>query len=409
MSDVLTDCKQAWRVDPSGRIVLGGRDIEDVVTLAGGTPSYVYDRDIIRGSVGELREALGSAELFYSVKANPFQPLLDFLAPLVDGFDVASGQELVKAVCAGVGGEGIQMSGPAKGLGECEQAVAAGALINIESARQAECVATAAARLGREPTVVLRVNPTSLPVTGALRMTGVPSQFGIDVEQIPAVVDLCRRLQIEPVGFHFYWGTQSLDGEKIAAVQRECWAVARGLAAAVGLEVAYLNLGGGFGIPYYANDSPLDLDPIQESVGEIHADLVGESPDARLVVELGRYLVGPAGLYVSRVVDLKTSDGAKIAVTDGGMHQHLAASGNLGQAVVRSMPCYTPTSMNAEAADPIRLVGRLCTPLDVLCPEARLPAVEPGDLVALFQSGAYGATASPRDFLGHAPVNEVLV
>ncbi|MFT3864050.1 MAG: alanine racemase [Solirubrobacterales bacterium] len=409
MSDPLTLCRGMWDLDEVGGIVVGGRAIEDVVTLAGGTPTYVYDRRIVAETLQTLRGAVPGVELFYSIKANPFQPLVDFLAVRLDGFDVASHRELLRAVCTGVDGDCIQFSGPGRDDLEFEQAIAAGATVNVESTRQIERVAAAATRQGRSPRVVLRVNPSSLPVTGGLRMTGVPSQFGIAVEEIENAVALCRSHSIEPLGFHLYWGTQSLDGERVAAVQRECWAVARGLAAANGLSISYLNLGGGFGIPYYGTDESLDLEPIGEAIGEIRAELLRENPDARLVLELGRYVVGPAGVYVCRVIDVKWSNGIKLAVTDGGMHQHLAASGNLGQAVVRSMPCFTPANMRAEARDSVRVVGRLCTPLDVLCPEAALPTVDHGDLIAIFQSGAYGASASPRDFLGHAAVSEVLL
>ena len=240
-------------------------------------------------------------------------------------------------------------------------------------------------------------------------MGGVASQFGIDLDDAADAIALCRKHGIEPRGFHFYWGTQCLDGEKIATIQRDCWQVARTLSEANRVVLRYVNLGGGFGIPYYKGDQQVDLLPVRDSIAEIGDELRSLEPGARLVVELGRYLVGAAGLYLVSVLDLKRSGEAEFAVTDGGMHQHLAASGNLGQALRRSFPCYTPMRMREAPQGRIRVVGRLCTPIDILCSDARLPDLDAGELLAIFQSGAYGATASPQEFLGHEPVRELLL
>lgn len=407
--EALSYCRDRWQVDELGQLLIGDTSVRDAVDIAGGTPAYLYDRGIIAEAVREVRTALPGAELLYSLKANPFQPLLGFLATLVEGFDVASGGELIKAVCAGRGGGCIQFSGPGKDRNEIRQAMAANALLNVESARQVSEIADTAASLGREPEVILRINPGSLPGWGALRMEGAASQFGIDVDDVADVVAVCRGHDIEPLGFHFYWGTQSLDGERIAAAQRDCWRIACALSEANRVNLRLVNLGGGFGIPYYRGDNSLGLEPIEEAVAEVREELMSREPAARLMLELGRYVVGTAGIYVTTVLDIKQSGGIRIAVTDGGMHQHLAASGNLGQGVKRSFPCAAPTKMLADPTEQFRLVGRLCTPLDVLCPEAWLPELAPGDLVAIFQSGAYGATASPQAFLGHRPVGELLL
>ena len=236
-------------------------------------------------------------------------------------------------------------------------------------------------------------------------MGGATSQFGIDLDDAADVVALCRNLNIEPHGFHFYWGTQCLEGETIATAQRECWRVARELSRAHNVALRYVNLGGGFGIPYYKGNTPLALQPVRAQIAQIAQELRSIQPDARLVVELGRYLVGAAGVYVTRVLDIKRSGGSAIAVTDGGMHQHLAASGNLGQ----GLPRFMPTNMLGAPQQHFRVVGRLCTPIDMLCSDAHLPALDAGDLLAIFQSGAYGASASPQEFLGHERVAEILL
>lgn len=408
MNDVLEHCRAQWE-EIDGQLTVGGVPVGDAVAMAGGTPAYLYARDSIASAVERTRQALPGAELFYSIKANSFSPILCYLADLVDGFDVASTGELLRALNAGKGRESIQFSGPGKRDSEISQSVNAGIVINVESQSQAAAVAAAARESEKEARVVLRVNPRDALSASGLRMGGAGSQFGIDPEFIPSVIDYCRRVDLEPLGFHFYWGTQCLDGELIAAAQRGCWDIARSLADNSDLDLRYLNLGGGFGIPYYDGDEPLELGAVKGAVAEIGGELKSRIPNARLIVELGRYLVGAAGIYVVRVVDVKVSGGTKIAITDGGMHQHLAASGNLGQGLRRSFPCYTPAQMRDAAEERFRVVGCLCTPIDILSPDADLPPIEIGSLIGIFQSGAYAATASPQGFLSHEPVTELLL
>lgn len=408
MSDVLSYCREQWGAS-AGRLAIGDIDIEDVVDIVGGTPTFAYDRGRVSSVIGDVRSAFPGVDLFYSIKANPFSPLLSLIANLVDGFDVASSGELLRAICAGKSGSSIQFSGPAKQRGEMLRGIAAGAILNVESPGQVAEAAAAALDAETSPRLVLRVNPHMVLGASGLRMGGAGSQFGIDPDRIKDAVDLCRRNGVEPLGFHFYWGTQCLDGEKLAAAQRECWRMASELSDSNKIDLKYLNLGGGFGIPYYKGDEVLDITPVAGAIKEIGDALSERQPEARLVVELGRYLVGPAGLYIVRVVDVKTSGGVKIAVTDGGMHQHLAASGNLGQGLRRSFPCYTATRMNEPPVEQVRVVGSLCTPIDILCPDANLPAIAAGDLIAIFQSGAYAATASPQAFLSRPPISEILL
>jgi diaminopimelate decarboxylase len=409
MSDMLVHCRERWEIDDSGAIAIGGLDIETVVEMMGGTPVFAYSRRIVATAVSEVRSAFPGVELFYSIKANPFSPLVGFIADLVDGFDVASSGELLRAVSAGAE-KTIQFSGPGKLPAEMRQAIAAGALVNVESATQIGDLADAARGIQREPQVILRVNPGVVTTAAGLRMAGRGSQFGMEAEDVGDAIELCRNRGIMPLGFHFYWGTQCLDGTSVALAQRECWNLARALAERHRIDLNYLNLGGGFGIPYYRGDGPLDLTPSAEALAEIGAELREIQAESRLILELGRYLVGEAGLYLVRVMDVKASGGIAFIVTDGGMHHHLAASGNLGQGLKRSLPCYPPARMlDPPAEGQARVVGCLCTPIDLLCPEARLPEVRRGELLSLFQSGAYAASASPQQFLSHEPAGEVLL
>ena len=173
--------------------------------------------------------------------------------------------------------------------------------------------------------------------------------------------------------------------------------------------VRHVNLGGGWGIPYFPGEKPLDLQPVSEELARVQDVLRQEMPGANLVLELGRYLVGEAGIYVARVTERKVSRGQVFLVTDGGMHHHLAASGNFGQVIRRNFPVAIGNRLNAQKHEIASVVGPLCTPLDVLADQVSMAEACTGDLVVVFQSGAYGATASPQAFLGHPPCVEVLV
>lgn len=408
-SSALAFCRSKWEVDPAGELVVGGTSVTEAAEIAGGTPLYVYDRRIVSEAIRDVRSILSGAELFYSIKANPFPPLLEFMAPLVDGFDVASSGELSRAVSAGKHGNDIQFSGPGKGIEEIRYAIDIEAILGVESIGQLHDIADGGDAVGKVPRVALRINPGALAGGGGLRMAAAATQFGIDLEDLPNVIAACRERDVDLAGFHFYWGSQCLEGTQVADAQRVCWRLAQQLADSHDVAVRYLNVGGGFGIPYYRNDSPFDLEPVGESIAEIREELISREPQARMVVELGRYLVGVAGIYVSRIVDIKRSGETTIAVTDGGMHHHLAASGGLGNALKGSFPCCAPTKMLKEPDYDVRIVGRLCTPIDVLCSRAAMPPLDRGDLIAIFQSGAYGASASPQGFLSHAPVRELLL
>jgi diaminopimelate decarboxylase len=240
-------------------------------------------------------------------------------------------------------------------------------------------------------------------------MTGRPSQFGIASETIPAVIAHCRALSIEPMGFHFYWGTQLLDGNMIADIQQRSWAEAKAWMTQLQLQITHLNMGGGFGIPYFQNDEKLNLLPICNSLSNIGREYAKIISRGKLIIELGRYIAGEAGIYVSSIVDIKRSPTETYLVIDGGMHHHLAASGNLGQGLPRSFPCVLPEKILAHPEQEVSVAGCLCTPIDMMARKVALPHVEIGDLFAILQSGAYGATASPTGFLSHNPPREQMI
>ncbi|MFO1217440.1 MAG: pyridoxal-dependent decarboxylase, exosortase A system-associated [Burkholderiaceae bacterium] len=392
-----------------GELLLGGQPLSMLAARVGRTPFYAYDRGLIRQRVQLLRNTLpASVKLHYAMKANPFAPLVGFMVGLVDGIDVASAGELMVALNVGAPVAEVSFAGPGKSEMELQQAVAAGILINVESMREIELLAAVGDRLGAHPRVAVRVNPGFELKGSGMKMGGGPKQFGIDEERVPNALGRIGALGLKFEGFHLFAGSQNLRAEAVCEAQRLAYALAVRLADDAPAPVTMLNLGGGFGIPYFPGDRPLELGPIGANLAEISQRCARELPKAGIVIELGRYLVGEAGVYVTRVVDRKVSRGQVFLITDGGLNHHLSASGNFGQVIRKNYP----VAINGKADGPrevASVVGPLCTPLDLLADRVELPPADVGDLFVVFQSGAYGASASPQRFLAHPECVEVLV
>ena len=389
---------------------VGGLPLSLLAERVGQTPFYAYDRSLIAARIGAVRQALPQGvRLHYALKANPMPALVSFVRPLVDGMDVASAGELKLALDAGADVQSIGFAGPGKRDAELRQAVASGVLLHVESARELRVLADVAQALGRPARVALRINPDWELRGAGMHMGGGPKPFGIDAEQVPGLLRSMVHEGVVFEGFHLYPGSQNLRSGVIAEGLRRSLDLVLRLAQDAPLPVRHVNLGGGWGIPYFRGEKALDLAPVAEAVAQVQADLARALPEARLVLELGRYLVGEAGIYVARVVDRKVSRGQVFLVTDGGMHQHLAASGNFGQVVRRNYPVVIGNRLQSTEREVASVVGPLCTPLDLLADRIELAVAQPGDLVVIFQSGAYGMTASPQAFLGHPSCPEVLV
>lgn len=391
-------------------LVVGGESITRLSERVGGTPFYAYDRRLLSERVALLREHLPPAvQLHYAIKANPMPAVVAHLAPLVDGLDVASGGELRVALDAGVNPADISFAGPGKQPAELRQAVEAGVLLNVESPREIELVAQLARELDRPARVAVRVNPDFELKSSGMRMGGGPKPFGIDAERVPDALGMIGRLGLSFEGFHIFSGSQNLRAEAICEAQQRTIDLALRLADSAPAPVRVLNIGGGFGIAYFPGDRALDLAPIGDNLLACAERVRAKLPDVRLVLELGRYIVGEAGIYVCRIVDRKVSRGQVFLVTDGGLHHHLAASGNFGQVIRKNYPVIIGNRVTGARRETASVVGPLCTPLDILADRMDLAEAQPGDLVVVFQSGAYGATASPQAFLSHPPVKEILV
>ena len=431
-------------------------ELQALAGRAGRTPFYVYDTAVVDAQLATLRAVLpAEVRLHYAVKANPFPPLVEHLAQQVEGFDVASGGELAVALeCHLPRGFDIGFAGPGKSLEDIRAGVAADVLFQCESVRELRAIAAAGQAAAVRPRVALRINP-DIQLRGAgQRMGGGPRPFGIDAEAVPEVLALLATLPVDFAGFHFYAGSQMLDAVNVVALLEHCYACAVALAAHAPAPVRVLNLGGGFGVPYHAGEQVLDVAPIGAALHQLVVRAATDFPEAQLVLELGRYLVAPAGRYVTRVVDRKVSRGEVFLVCDGGMNHHLAASGNLGQVLRRNFPVQVvkaagclpqksreqapshkekvsqksreqapshkgedspvgasllATLSSGATTEVVTICGPLCTPLDVLAQRVELPVAAEGDFVVIGMSGAYGATASPRGFLSHRGPVELLL
>jgi diaminopimelate decarboxylase len=393
-----------------GELVVGGVTLTQLAAQVGAAPFYAYDRKLLSQRVAELRVMLPKqVKLHYAMKANPLPALVAHMAGLVDGIDVASGGELKVALASGADPHEISFAGPGKRETELRESVAAGILVNVESFREIDLLAAISRELGLPARVAVRVNPDFELKSSGMKMGGGPKQFGIDAEQVPQALAEIGKNGLVFEGFHLFAGSQNLKAEAIVEAQCKSYELALRLAQDAPAPVRFLNLGGGFGIPYFPGEQRLDLAPIGANLAVLVERAKTELPQAELVIELGRYLVGEAGIYVTHILDRKISRGQVFLVVDGGLNHHLSASGNFGQVIRKNYPVTIGNRMDVTEKEVATVVGPLCTPLDLLADRMELAKADPGDLVVIFQSGAYGASASPQAFLGHPPVVEILV
>jgi len=391
-------------------LAIAGRTASELATLAGQTPCFVYSRSHLDQRVADLRAAMPHRlGINYAVKANPFAPVLSHMADLVDGFDIASKGELEMVKAAGIDPERVSFAGPGKRDEELEAAIAAGVTLNSESEYAARRAIVIGERIGVKPRIAIRVNPDFELRGSGMKMGGGAKPFGIDAERVPALAAEVIAAGVEFRGLHIFTGSQALDPQAIIEAQTNVLDCADRLARDIGVALPKLNMGGGFGIPYFHGDEPVDIVAIGEALSDRFVNLPDNLAETDLCIELGRYLVGEAGVYLTRIVDRKISHGITYLITDGGLHHQLAASGNFGTVVRRNYPVAIATRFDAEADDLANVVGCLCTPLDRLADMAQLPKADVGDLITVFCAGAYGASASPANFLGQGPAAELLV
>jgi len=389
---------------------VGGIPLTRLAQRAGSTPFYAVERALLNKRIRYLKQLLpAQLAIHYSIKANPMPALVQHMAGLVDGFDVASAGEMQLALNAGMAPEQIIYSGPGKTDAELLQAIAADVTVNVESMHELHRLQQMAAQWAIVPKIMLRINPDFTLRSSGLSMGGGAKPFGIDAEQIPEVLAALDKSAVQLCGLHIFSGSQNLNAAAIIDAQtRSCELVLR-LAKLVDKPLGRINLGGGFGIPYFPGERPLDMEAVASHLHTCVAQLKKNIPEVRVEIESGRYLVGEAGIYVTRIIDKKYSRGTCFLVTDGGMHHHLAVSGNFGQVIRKNYPVVVGNKVAAISGKLASVVGPLCTPLDILADQMPLGHAEVGDLIVIFQSGAYGRSASPNGFLSHATPIEILV
>ncbi len=393
-----------------GELAIGGKLASHWAQEAGRTPLFVYSRSRIEQRFADLHAAMPQRlKVNYAIKANSFPPLLQFMSTLADGLDIASGGELEMVRATGFDLSKVSFAGPGKRDVELEAAISAGVTLNLESEAEATRALAIAERLGVTPQLAVRVNPDFELKGSGMKMGGGAKPFGVDADHVPALIRNIVDAGCNFRGLHIFTGSQALSAEAVIDMQAKVLDCGERLAQEAQVTLPKLNMGGGFGIPYFPGDVPLDIRAVGEALEQRFASLPDTLADAEIFVELGRYLVGEAGVYLTRIVDRKTSYGETYLVTDGGLHHQLAASGNFGTVVRRNYPVAIASRFMAEPEEEANVVGCLCTPLDRLADKAHLPRAEVGDLVAVFCAGAYGASASPSAFLGQGPAIEMLV
>jgi len=389
---------------------VGGRPLTELAKELG-TPFYAYDSTVMTAQVAALRAMLPTElHLHYAMKANPMPAVVRHMAGLADGLDVASAGELRVALATGADPRTISFAGPGKSVEDLVLAVDSGVTINMESEAEMARIAALAEASGTHPRVAIRVNPDFELKAAGMKMGSGPKPFGVDAERVPAMLEQLARLPLDFMGFHIFSGSQNLRADAIVDAQTKTFELAFRLSAHAPCPLRWLNIGGGLGIPYFPGEQRLDLQPIADNLEHLMRRAGEQLPGAEIVMELGRYLVAEAGIYVCEVIERKESRGEVFLITNGGLHHHLAASGNFGQVIRKNYPLALGNRMTAAQTETVNVVGPLCTPLDLLGNRVDLPAAAaPGDLLVVFQSGAYGYTASPRDFLSHPDPAQILL
>lgn len=392
------------------QLIIGGKRLDQLLEQTGGTPFYAYDKQAIRQRISQLRDQLPrKIHLHYAIKANPFPPVVNLLASLLDGLDIASAGELKLALDSGMPPGNISFAGPGKTDEELRVAVEAGVTLNVESINELHRIVRTGEASGTRPRVALRVNPDFELKSSGMQMGGGARPFGIDSEKIPDVLCQLKSMDLEFRGLHIFSGSQNLRPERLIEAQNATFELAYRIARQVDMDLRTLNIGGGFGIPYFPGELPLDVTPIMQNLHQQMHICHERLGPVKIILELGRYLVGEAGVYICQVIDKKVSRGKTYLVVDGGLHHHLAASGNFGQIIRKNYPVLNPERVADGPRETVTVAGPLCTPLDILADNMEMGLTEVGDYIAVLQSGAYGYSASPLGFLSHPPPVQCLV
>lgn len=393
-------------------LLIGDFKITDIAELGYQTPLYIYSKEVIKNKLDSLRNLFSPEfKIYYSIKANPFNDLILYIRQYVDGYDVSSLYELDLALATGIPGRNVCFTGPGKSNHEIQIAIKSDVIISAESKIEIERIIKLGNDLKLSPKVIVRVNPNFTQRRAGMKMASGSSPFGIDEELLPDLIRWIDTTIIQLEGFHIYTGSQILDANAINEAQKHTFKLLNDLASLTKHPVNIINVGGGFGIPYFTKHRPLDIKSVANNLNSLRSEITSTKYSSNLetILELGRYVVGESGVYICKVVDKKVSRDKTFVITDGGMHHHLAASGNLGQKVRKNFPIYVANRLHSDKTEKVTITGKLCTPLDILADDIEVSECKIGDYIAIMNSGAYSLSASPINFLGHPVAQEILV
>jgi len=393
-----------------GELFVGDRPITSLADEFG-TPLYIYDRSIIQWRHKIIREALpNDLQIYFAVKANPNIEIIRIMGKYYDGFDIASRGEMEKAIEAGISPKLMSFTGPGKTIDELKFAIVNNiGTISVESEREVEHIQSICKALNTSTRILIRVNPSFDLSQSGMKMGGGSKQFGIDSERVPVLINKIRNNDLILFeGIHVFSASQNLQADILINTFDKILEYASDLSSTSNIFLNNVNMGGGFGIPYFAHEKELDLESVGKGLRNILDKHQSKLPDTVYKIELGRFLAGECGIYLSRILYRKTSRNQVFLITNGGMHHHLAASGNFGQSLLRRpMPLTIANKLNNHI-EKVNIVGPLCTPLDTFG-IVDIPHANEGDLVAVLNSGAYGLSASPTCFLSHKPPKEIII
>ena len=391
-------------------LLIGGHSVSEFSQQTDFKPCYVYDLDATESHINALRQILPAGiKIHYAVKANPHPEIVKKMLTLTDGLDVSSIGEINRVFMAGADPDNIGFSGPGKSQSDINSAVSTGITIHLESKSEFQRVLAASQSSGKQAKVAIRINPDFELKSSGLKMSGGANPFGVDEELAPELINTIQQSDVDFRGFHVFTGSQNLNTENIIQAQDKTIKLMIRLSEIAGGIPDLINIGGGFGIPYFAGDSALDIQAISNNLTKNLSLLRQHRDDSQITLELGRYLIGASGYYICQVIEKKISRKKTFIVVNGGMHHHLAASGNLGQIIRKNYPICVGNNLTSDKTEKVTIVGPLCTPLDILADEIELPVINEGDSIVVFQSGAYGFSASPQLFLSHIAPKELII
>lgn len=375
------------------------------------TPIYLYDQEKIEINFKKLKDAVfPQAEIFYSMKANPLLGICQMLRNNGSGIEVASKGEMYVALQAGFAPENIVFTSPGKTMEDIKYAIDKRIkLINVESFEEAELVNEIAATQNQCMAIALRINPQVVFSNAKIKMSGVASQFGIEESSISQefINAIFALKNVTLMGIQVYMGTDILLASDIIHNTEYIINLAIRMEDEFHLKFKYLNMGGGFGIPYFGKETSLDMDELKNAMEKLYEKYNERLQGMELIFESGRYIMAEAGVYVTKVLYRKKSKGQKYLVCDGGSNFH-AASAFLGRFVRSNFSMYV-LGRNEDETEETNITGPLCTPTDVIGQNVMVSSkAQPGDYVVVNKSGAYGLTHSPCLFLGHEMPIEVM-